>query len=304
MTLLVVASVAYDGIETPSGSVDRVLGGSGPYIALAASHFCGVQLVAVVGDDFAAEDEAVLRRPNIDLQGLARSTGKTFYWKGTYSEDMNERRTIVTELNVFADFDPKLPEPYQDTRHVLLGNIQPTLQRSVLSQVTAAAFVGGDTMNYWIERTPSALGDSISGWNVALINDEEARMLSGARDLRLAARRIQAMGPGAVVIKRGGHGAALFDGDDCFMVPGYPLESLVDPTGAGDAFAGGFMGYLASQNHGPWAVDRGEVLRKAMVYGSVTGSYCCEGFGVSALQALSRDMVDRRYARLSELADR
>ena len=295
MALLVVGSVAYDGIETPAGRVDRVLGGAGSYIALAASHFADVQLVAVVGDDFAPEDEAVLRRRNVDLRGLARASGKTLYWKGAYSSDMNERRTLVTELNVFADFDPQLPRAYRPAEQVLLGNIHPSLQNSVLGQSHSPAFVAGDTMNYWIDRTPDELAGAVSSWDLIMVNDEEAHMMTESRNLRIAARRLQAMGPEAVVIKRGESGEALFQGDDCFLSPGYPLRSLVDPTGAGDAFAGGFMGYLAGRRYHRGQAGGFADLRRAMVYGSITGSVCCEDFGVTALRALSREAIERRF---------
>ena len=207
MSLLVVGSVAYDGIETPRGRVDRVLGGAGSYIALAASHFTNVRLVAVVGDDFAPEDEAILRRSNIDLEGLERAAGKTFYWQGVYSRNMNERHTLVTELNVFADFNPRLPESYADTSQILLGNIHPDLQASVLEQARARRFVAGDTMNYWIEGTPEQLARTVSDWDAILINDDEARQISGLENLRAAAKAIQLMGPGTVVIKRGEYGS-------------------------------------------------------------------------------------------------
>ena len=301
MPLLVVGSVAYDGIETPAGRVDRVLGGAGSYIALAASHFALVQLVGVVGDDFARDDESALGRRNVDLEGLVKKPGKTFYWKGAYSPDMNQRRTLVTDLNVFADFNPRLPESYRRTEHVLLGNIHPDLQQSVLSQTLCPALVGGDTMNYWIQRTPDELAAAVSSWDVIIINDEEARMLTDAWNLRVAARRIQRMGPEAVVIKRGEHGAALFLGEECFIVPGFPLPDLIDPTGAGDAFAGGFMGYLASRGTGRSATGRLAELRRAMVYGSVMGSFCCQGFGVTPLQDLSRDAIERRFEGFRQL---
>ena len=303
MSVLVVGSVAYDGIETPRGKVDRVLGGAGSYIALAASHFTQVRLVAIVGDDFAPEDEAVLRRRNIDLEGLERASGKTFFWQGVYSRNMNERRTLVTDLNVFADFQPRLPESYRDIPLILLGNIQPTLQQSVVDQATNRGFVAGDTMNYWIEGTPEELAQTIRGWDAILINDEEARQLSGQNNLRAAAKAIQAMGPTSVVIKRGEHGAALFQGDSCFLVPAYPLADLADPTGAGDAFAGGFMGWLdrcaADRSADPSAWQR--ELRRAVVYGSIMGSFCCEQFGVGGLRDLTTERIERRFREFQAL---
>lgn len=304
MSVLVVGSVAYDGIETPRGKVDRVLGGAGSHIALAASHFTNVRLVAVVGDDFAPEDEEVLRRRNIDLEGLERAPGKTFFWQGVYSESMNERRTLVTDLNVFADFQPRLPDSYRGTPLILLGNIQPSLQASVVDQATNRGFVAGDTMNYWIERTPDELAQTIRNWDAILINDEEARQLSGETGLRASASAIQAMGPASVVIKRGERGAALFHGDDCFLVPAYPLTTLADPTGAGDAFAGGFMGWLdrcgidRSADPEQWQSQ----LRRAVIYGSIMGSFCCEQFGVDGLRNLTAEHIGARYEEFRALA--
>ena len=295
MSLLVVGSVAYDGIETPRGKVDRVLGGAGSYIALAASHFTRVRIVAVVGDDFAPEDEAVLRRRNVDLEGLERAPGKTFYWKGVYFQQMNERRTLVTDLNVFADFRPRLPDSYRGTSHILLGNIHPDLQSLVLDQAANRDFVAGDTMNYWIERTPRELARAVRQWDSILINDEEARQITEIDNLRHAAEAIHAMGPSTVVIKRGEHGATMFRQGECFIAPAYPLDDLVDPTGAGDAFAGGYMGYLASRGFRD-AADAGSAdLRRAVIYGSVMGSFCCERFGVDGLKDLKTDRINQRF---------
>ena len=303
MSLLVVGSVAYDGIETPHGSVDRTLGGAGSYIALAASPFTDVRLVAVVGDDFEPRDEAILRRHNVDLEGLERAAGKTFYWKGRYRRQMNQRQTLATELNVFADFRPRLPRSYRDTTHILLGNIQPDLQSLVLDQASQPHFVAGDTMNYWIERAPDDLASAIRRWDGILVNDEEALQLTRIDNLRTASQSIQQMGPGTVVIKRGEYGASLFGDGECFMAPAYPLVQLVDPTGAGDAFAGGFMGYLAGRSseraEGP---SRSE-LRRAVIYGSVMGSFCCERFGVDGLKDLERERIDERFAEFRAMTE-
>lgn len=295
MSLLVVGSVAYDGVETPHGKVDRMLGGAGTYIALAASHFTKVQLVGVVGDDFAAEDEQLLADHKVDLEGLEKVPGKTFFWSGVYSEDMNERTTLTTQLNVFADFNPKLPESYQDAPYSFLGNIHPNLQKQVRDQMTAPRFVGGDTMNFWIEGTPNELKAAIAQWDFILINDSEARELSGESNLRNAAKKIQEMGPHTVVIKRGEYGAILFRPESYFIAPGFLLETVFDPTGAGDSFAGGFMGYLTEQ--GITSLDEATHahLRKAMIYGSVMGSFCCEQFGVERLRSLTRDDIEARY---------
>lgn len=303
MSLLVVGSVAYDGVETPSGKVDRMLGGAATYIALAASHFTNVQLVGIVGDDFAAEDEAILHRRNIDLAGLERAPGKTFFWQGVYSEDMNQRRTLTTDLNVFANFRPRLPAGYRNAPFVLLGNIHPDLQTMVLEQAEGQPFVSGDTMNYWIERTPDELARTIRRWHSILINDEEAVQLSGHRNLKAAAQAIQAMGPEVVVIKRGEHGATLFRGGDCFIAPGYPLDDLTDPTGAGDSFAGGFLGYLASRGSASANAALAADLRRAMIYGSVMGSFCCERFGVEALRTLTRERIDERFDAFRRLTE-
>lgn len=301
MDLLVVGSVAYDGIETPHGKVDRVLGGAGSYIALAASHFTKVLLVAVVGDDFAAEDEAILHRRNVDLEGMDRAPGKTFYWKGVYPRPMIQRRTLVTELNVFADFQPRLPEAYQGATHILLGNIHPELQASVLDQAPNRALVSGDTMNYWIERTPGALAKTVRDWDSILLNDEEARQITNVDSLPSAARAIREMGPDTIVIKRGEHGATMFRHDDCFVAAAYPLAKFIDPTGAGDAFAGGFMGYLASRGSGNGPGPSADDFRRAVVYGSVMGSFCCEAFGVDGLKDLTRDQIEQRYEELRQM---
>lgn len=296
MSLVVVGSVAYDGVETPRGRVDRMLGGSCTYIALAASFFTEVSIVAVVGDDFAGEDRDFLAGRGIGLEGLERVSGKTFYWQGVYSEDMNDRTTLRTDLNVFAGFQPKLPESYKTQPYLVLGNIQPALQQSVLEQMNGLRAAGGDTMNYWIRDYREELLETLKCWHFLLINGSEARMLSGENNLRRAAGAIQAMGPKTLVIKRGEHGAILFWGASHFQVPGYLLHEVFDPTGAGDCFAGGFAGYLASQGVD---LSRGEVdgneLRRAVVYGSVMGSLCCEGFGVNRFRALTRTEIDSRF---------
>jgi sugar/nucleoside kinase (ribokinase family) len=296
MSLVVVGSVAYDGIETPHGKVDRILGGSGTYIALAASFFTRVKVVAVVGEDFAVPDEALLASRGIDLEGLERVPGKTFYWSGVYSPDMNDRTTLVTDLNVFADFNPKLPDSYRSEPYLLLGNIQPGLQRSVRSQMNGVRFIGGDTMNYWIRDHREELLATIREWNFLLINDAEARMLADDNNLRRAAEKIGRMGPRTLVIKRGEFGAILFQGSQHFIVPGYLLEDVFDPTGAGDCFAGGFMGYLAQQGVRP---EHGEIdhqaLRRAVIYGSVMGSFCCEKFGPERFRTLTHAEIDDRY---------
>ncbi len=296
MSLIVVGSVAYDGVETPHGKIDRMLGGAATYISLAAAYFTPVKLVGIVGDDFADEDVELLASRHIDLAGLERVPGKTFFWSGVYSADMNDRTTLRTDLNVFADFNPKLPETYRGEPYLLLGNIQPALQRSVQSQMPQLKLAGGDTMNYWIHDFREELLETIAAWDFLLINDSEARQLSGQHNLRRAAARIQGMGPRTLVVKRGEYGAVLFHGDGHFMAPGYLLEDVFDPTGAGDCFAGGFIGYLAGRGVQPSGgnLDPAE-LRRAVIYGSVMGSFCCEKFGVDRFRSLTRAEIDARF---------
>jgi len=296
MSLVVVGSVAYDGVETPHGRVDRMLGGAATYISLAASFFTKTSLVGVVGDDFAQEDADLLTRHGVDLEGLERVPGKTFFWAGKYSDDMNDRTTLQTDLNVFADFNPKLPDAYKSAPYLLLGNIQPALQGSVRAQMKNLRFAGGDTMNYWIKDYRGELLDTIRHWDFLLINDSEARMLSGESNLRKAANKILDMGPHTLVIKRGEYGAMLFRRDSFFVVPGYLLESVFDPTGAGDCFAGGFVGYLAEQGFDLKSehVTLSE-LSSAVVYGSVMGSFCCERFGVDRFRTLTRAEINARF---------
>ena len=304
MSLVVVGSVAYDGVETPHGKVERMLGGACTYIALAASYFTRVNIVAVVGEDFAQEDFDLLAGRGIDLEGLERVPGKTFFWSGIYSADMNDRTTLRTDLNVFADFQPKLPAAYHALPYLLLGNIQPELQRSVRAQMNGLRLVGGDTMNYWIADHRAELLKTIAEWDFLLINDSEARMLSGENNLRRAAERIIEMGPHTLVIKRGEYGAILFREDGHFMVPGYLLQEVFDPTGAGDCFAGGFIGYLAGQGVDPrdGRIPHAD-LRRAVIYGSVMGSFCCEKFGVDRFRTLTRAEVEGRYREFKDCTD-
>jgi sugar/nucleoside kinase (ribokinase family) len=297
MSVVVVGSVAYDGVETPHGKVDRMLGGACTYIALAASFFSKVQIVAVVGEDFDQQDSDLLASKGIDLEGLERVPGKTFFWEGVYSNDMNDRTTLRTDLNVFADFKPKLPEKYRAAPYLLLGNIQPALQKSVRAQMNGLRFAGGDTMNYWIRDYREELLETIREWDFLLINDAEARMLSGEYNLVRAANAVLDMGPNTLVIKRGEYGAILFRKDTGhFIVPGYLLEEVFDPTGAGDCFAGGFVGYLAERGFDLQKdhIDPKELAR-AVIYGSVMGSFCCEKFGVDRFRTLTREEVDRRF---------
>lgn len=297
MSLLVVGSVAFDALETPFGKVDRTLGGAATYFSIAASCFTHVNLVGVVGDDFTSRERAVFRGRKIDISGLEQAAGKTFFWSGRYGKDPNDRVTLTTDLNVFAAFRPKLPEAFRKSRHVFLANTDPSLQRSVLEQITERPrLVALDTMNYWIERTPAELRTILKRTDVLMINDAETRMLSNEHNLLRAARHIFSLGPRTLIIKRGEHGALMVDSRGAFAVPAFPLEEVFDPTGAGDSFAGGFMGYLASSRSTSDAV-----LRRAMVYGSVMGSFAVERFGLERLRKVTRREIDARARHFAKL---
>jgi sugar/nucleoside kinase (ribokinase family) len=297
MSLLVVGSMAFDSIETPFGKVDRTVGGAASYFALAASYFAPVRVVAIVGQDFTEKERAIFRGRKIDLSGVEQEDGKSFFWAGRYSQNMNERTTLATELNVFANFNPTLPSSYCDSSFIFLGNIDPTLQRSVLAQVRCKPkVIGLDTMNYWIERTPAELRQTLKRTQVLMINDDETRQLTGEHNLLRAAKHVFRLGPQTLVIKRGEHGALMVHDRFIFSVPAFPLEEVHDPTGAGDSFAGGFMGYLAGAGR---VTD--ETLRRAMVYGSVLGSFAVERFGVERLTRLKRAEINRRAHLFSKL---
>ena len=297
MSLLVVGSVAFDGLESPYGKVERALGGAATYFAVAASFFTHVNLVGIVGDDFTDTDAAIFKGRRIDTLGLERATGKTFFWAGRYSENLNERITLTTELNVFADFKPRVPEQYRTSKYVFLANIAPDLQRDVLQQVKKRPKVAAlDTMNYWIERTNSDLLETLRHVDILMINDAETRQLSNEHNLLRAARHIFKMGPSTLVVKRGEYGAMMVDKRGVFCVPAFPLEEPHDPTGAGDCFAGGFMGYLAS------VADKSDAsLRRAMVYGSVMGSFAVEKFGLERLRTLKRPEIHARARHFAKL---
>ena len=297
MSLLVVGSVAFDGLESPYGKVERALGGAATYFAVAASLFTHVNLVAIVGDDFTSKDAEIFHGRKIDIEGLEHAAGKTFFWAGKYSENLNERITLVTELNVFADFKPKLPENYRKSKYVFLANIAPDLQRDVVKQVSKRPkIVALDTMNYWIERTNSELRETLKHVDILLINDFETRQLSSEHNLLRAAKHIFKMGPSTLVVKRGEYGAMMVDKNGVFCVPAFPLEEPHDPTGAGDSFAGGFMGYLAG------AGQRNDAaLRRAMVYGSVLGSFAVEKFGLERLRSLKRSEIHARARHFAKL---
>ena len=297
MSLLVVGSVAFDGLESPYGKVERALGGAATYFAVAASLFTHVNLVAIVGDDFTSKDAEIFHGRTIDIEGLERAAGKTFFWAGKYSQNLNERITLVTELNVFADFKPKLPESYRKSKYVFLANIAPDLQRDVVKQVSKRPkIVALDTMNYWIERTNAELRETLRHVDILLINDSETRQLSSEHNLLRAAKHIFKMGPSTLVVKRGEYGAMMVDKNGVFCVPAFPLEEPHDPTGAGDSFAGGFMGYLAGSGQ-----KNDAALRRAMVYGSVLGSFAVERFGLERLRSLKRSEIHARARHFAKL---
>ena len=297
MSLLVVGSIAYDGLESPCGKVERTLGGAATYFSISASFFTRVNLVAVVGDDFDPKDEAIFNKRSIDIEGVERAEGKCFFWAGRYSENLNERVTLATELNVFADFKPRLPEKYRNSRFVFLANIAPSLQHDVLKQVRGTPkLVAMDTMNYWIEGSNADLRETLKHVDVLMINDSETRQLSNEHNLLLAAKHIFKMGPSALVVKRGEYGAMMVDKKGVFAIPGFPLEEPQDPTGAGDSFAGGFMGYLAGANSTNEAA-----LRRAIVYGSVLGSFAVERFGLERLLKLKKAEIHARARHFAKL---
>lgn len=299
MSLLVVGSVAYDGIETPFGKTDRILGGSATYLSLAASYFTKtINLVGVVGKDFADEDIETLRSRDIDLDGLQiDKSGDTFFWQGKYHFDLNNRDTLDTRLNVFEHFDPVIPENYRDAKYVALGNIEPSLQAKVLDQVTDPDFVVMDTMNFWIEGTPDALKETLKGVDLLVINDSEARELANEPNLIKASDKVRSMGPESLIIKKGEHGALLFTGDEIFSAPAYPVIDIFDPTGAGDTFMGGLLGWLAYTN------DLTPMnMRKAVVFGSVMASFCVEKFGPDRLTDLTEKEIYDRYREFRRLS--
>lgn len=298
MSLLVVGSVAIDSVETPGGRADDVVGGAALYFSLAASFFTPLRMVGVVGADFPRAMLDELRRRGVDLAGLEEQSGRTFRWSGRYHEDVNVRDTLHLDLGVFGNFRPTLPASYRDSRYVFLANIDPVLQAAVLEQLDAPAVVGCDTMNHWIAESRPALEQLLHRVDMLVINDEEARLLSGERNIVRSAACILKMGPGAVLIKRGEYGIIQFAGDSVFAVPAFPLEEVTDPTGAGDCFAGGFMGELARSGDTSPAG-----LRRAIVFGSVMGSFVVEDFGPRRLLQLTREDIDRRYRQFIGLTE-
>jgi sugar/nucleoside kinase (ribokinase family) len=295
--LLVVGSVAFDAVETPFGKRERMLGGSATHFSLAASFFTDVRVVGVVGGDFGPEEMSVFERHGVNTDDLERVPGgQTFFWRGRYDFDLNTAHTLDTQLNVFADFRPKLSDASKGAGMVFLGNIQPDLQSEVREQVAGARLVALDTMNYWINTVPEQVKRAIEGVHVCIINDAEARQLAGEANLIRAARQILSWGPRALVIKRGEYGAALFTNETYFAIPAYPLESVFDPTGAGDTFAGGFMGYLASHDE----FDE-ETMRRAMTFGSVMASFNVEEFGTERVDRLTHDEINQRFREFKRM---
>lgn len=289
--ILVVGSLAYDSIETPSGRVDRALGGSANYFSLAAGLLAKVRVVGVVGEDYDEADYKLLQSRGVDLAGLEKVSGKTFHWEGKYEGDMNEAKTLRTELNVFEHFNPKLPEHYKDSPFVFLANIAPALQLEVLNQVKNPHFVGMDTMNFWIEIANEELLKVLKKVNVVLINETEAAMLTRADNAIAAAAKIVEMGPEAVVIKRGEYGFIMYSkAEGYFVLPAFPIAKVTDPTGAGDTFAGGFFGYLASRPNKPTVKD----MKQACIFGSILASHTIQDFSIRALSKVTLGDVDKR----------
>ena len=303
MAIAVVGSVAFDSIETPAGRRERCLGGAATYFSLASSFFTDVRVIAVVGEDFSATEQSVFDRRHIDTRGIERAKGKSFFWEGSYLENLNEAKTHNTELNVFGSFEPKIPAEYRDSEFLFLANIDPVLQRRVREAMPGVKLVAGDTMNFWIKDHQPALLQVLKGLDILLINDTETKMLAANKNLVQAARAVMGMGPRMLVVKHGEYGATAFfgKGNDgfgakTFRAPALPLEEVVDPTGAGDSFAGGFFGYLASQKE----LTAG-TFRRAMFYGSVMGSFAVERFGTERLQQLTREQIDERFEQFREL---
>lgn len=298
MSLLVVGSVAYDSIETPFDKVEDALGGSATYFSAVASFFSPVNLVAVVGEDYEHEKIAFLKERGVNFDGLTTEPGKTFRWSGKYLQNMNDRETIYTHLNVFESFDPVLPESYKNSDYVFLANIGPALQYSVIEQVNNAKFVAMDSMNLWIDIALDDLKKTLSRVDMLIINDSEVQQLSGEHNIFKGAKVIQDMGPKMLVIKKGEHGAILVNGDSYFMCPAFPIENLFDPTGAGDTFAGGLMGYLAS---------KGEIndttLRQGIIVATALASYCVEAFSIDRLRELTPALITERIEKLMSLVN-
>lgn len=296
MSVLVVGSVAFDSVETPFGRHDNLLGGSATYFSIAASYFTDVRLVAVVGRDFPKKYIKLFKKHGVDTRGLQIKDGKTFHWKGAYEYDMNVAKTISTDLNVLGSFDPVIPEGYKNTENVILANIDPDLQANVLKQISSPRLVACDTMNFWIENKRRSLTRLLKKIDIFLANDGEARQLSNETNLFKAAKYILSLGPKMAIIKKGEHGCLFVSKKSCFSAPGFPLETIYDPTGAGDTFAGGLMGYLSRFQR----IDEAKV-KKAIIYGSVMASYNVEAFSLKRLLSLNKKLIDRRYQEYQNL---
>ena len=299
MSLLVVGSVAFDAIETPFGKTDKILGGAATYIGLASSYFNPkINLVGVVGSDFPTSDISMLQSHSINTDGLQiKENEKTFFWSGRYHNDMNTRDTLVTELNVLGTFDPIIPQSYQDCEYLMLGNLAPSVQRTVIERLTKRPkLIVMDTMNFWMDIAMDDLKQTLALVDVLSINDEEARQLSGEYSLVKAARKIIAMGPKVLIIKKGEHGALLFNKDQVFFAPALPLEDVFDPTGAGDTFAGGFIGYIASTKDTSF-----ENMKRAIIYGSAMASFCVEKFGTERIIGLNKTELEERLQEFVDL---
>ena len=290
MSVVIFGTLAFDTVQTPYGKMENVLGGSGTFAACSASYFTDCGVVGIVGEDFAEEHFEILRGHNIDCAGVEKAPGKTFHWEGKYDDDMNDRETIATELNTLDGYMPKVPQEYRGWDYIILANNDPQMQIHALEQMQKPKLVVCDTMNLWIDIKNEALTRLIGMIDILILNDGEARQYTGEYNLIKAAKIISAKGPGTVVIKKGEHGALLFKGDDFFALPGYPLEQVMDPTGAGDTFAGGFVGYLAKTGDAGW-----DSLKKAMVYGSVMASFNVEKFSLDGLTGLGMEQIDQRY---------
>ncbi len=300
MSLLVIGSVAFDAIETPFGKTDKIIGGAATYISLSSSYFThNVNLVAVVGGDFPKEDITLLEKHGVNTEGLQiKENEKSFFWSGKYHNDMNSRDTLVTELNVLGDFDPIIPATYQGSDYVMLGNLSPEVQRTVIERMeTKPKLIAMDTMNFWMDIAREELVKTIALVDVLIINDEEARQLSGEYALKTAAKKIMAMGPKFLIIKKGEHGALLFGEDKIYYCPALPLESVFDPTGAGDTFAGGFIGHLAASDDISFAN-----MKRAVIYGSAMASFCVEKFGTERIINLSTEEVNTRVQEFIDLS--
>jgi sugar/nucleoside kinase (ribokinase family) len=299
MSLLVVGSVAFDAIETPFGKTDKIIGGAATYISLSSSYFNSqVNLVAVVGGDFPKSDIALLEKHGVNTEGLQiKEDEKSFFWSGKYHNDMNSRDTLVTELNVLGTFDPIIPESYQDCEYLMLGNLAPSVQKTVIERLkNRPKLIVMDTMNFWMEIALADLLETIKLVDVLCLNDEEARQLTGEYSLKKAAKKILTMGPSAVIIKKGEHGALLFNQNEAFFAPALPLEEVFDPTGAGDTFAGGFIGYMASKNETSF-----DSMKNAIIYGSAMASFCVEKFGVERIVDLKNDELESRVQQFINL---